>query len=499
MGTVPDFRRAVRPEVIVASAFIGVTAVLCVGRPVFAQNSSPPPMPQPIIRNTTRFELWRYYEPPPPTPTFKPGDPSTDHIGNRLLAGLRLRRGRIDVTAALQYVQFGGLPDDANGPGALGTGALYFDHSGDTASHRVYLKTASFALRQIGDRLDVQVGRMPYTSGAERASGVPKIEAVKRQRLDSRLLGEFEWSLYQRAFDGLKIDWTAANYRVTASALQPTQGGFEEDAGAAISGIKVISAVVTTGPDVLLPKSEVQLFAYDYDDTREVTARPDNTGRAATAADIGVVTLGGHAAGARANGAGELDGVTWIAGQFGNWYEQRHRAFAVVVEGGYQWTKSRWAPWTRGGVSWFSGDGDPKDGTHGTFFPMLPTMRRYSQSTLYSTANLLEVMGQVIVRPRSSLTVRVDGHLLALANGADGWYAGSGATQQSGRIFGYTLRPSGGERGLMNLVEGSFDWRLRTRWSINGYIATASSGPVVRRSFTSGPSLFVYLENGVQF
>jgi hypothetical protein len=78
---------------------------------------------QPFVRNTTRVELWQYFEPPPPTPTFTPGDPSTGHIGNRLLAGFRWRRARLDTTVALQYVQFAGLPDDANGPGALGTGA----------------------------------------------------------------------------------------------------------------------------------------------------------------------------------------------------------------------------------------------------------------------------------------------------------------------------------------------------------------------------------------
>ena len=74
---------------------------------------------------------------------------------------------------------------------------------------------------------------------------------------------------------------------------------------------------------------------------------------------------------------------------------------------------------------------------------MLPTVRRYSQSTLYSLANLRDVMMQATIRPHSRVTLRTDLHLLDLAARADGWYAGSGATQESGRIFGYTLRPSG--------------------------------------------------------
>jgi hypothetical protein len=245
--------------------------------------------------------------------------------------------------------------------------------------------------------------------------------------------------------------------------------------------------------------SETQLFIHRYDDDRAVTARPDNTGRRATAVDLGITTMGGHFVGSAAAGAGELDAMVWGAGQFGSWYEQDHRALAVSAEAGYQWPKVTWAPWLRGGFSWFSGDTSSTDGTHRTFFPMLPTVRRYSLSTLYSMANLRDAMLQAMLRPHRDLSVRIDLHFVGLANRADGWYAGSGATQQSGRIFGYTLRPSGGETRLMEVVEGSADWRIGPRWSINGYAGAATRGPVVRASFSDGPALFFYLENVVQF
>jgi hypothetical protein len=469
----------------------------------FAQTSmqatSPPWVVEPFVRNWTRVEGWRYFAPAPSTPAAPTGDATTGHIGNRLLAGTRLRRGAIDGTVAVQYVQFGGLPSDAIGPGALGTGALYFDHSGDSSSRQLYVKTANVAFRSLWKHLDLQLGRMGYTSGAERPSGNAKIEAVKRQRLDSRLVGEFEWSLYQRSFDGVRADWNEKNFRITGSALQPTQGGFEDAAGVSMSDVRVLSAILTTAPGVVVPRSELQVFVHHYDDTRDVTARPDNTGRRVTAVDIGITTIGAHLAGSRPLGAGEADGLLWTAGQFGSWYDQDHRAMAVTVEGGYQWTKARWSPWLRGGVSWFSGDGAADDDHHGTFFPMLPTVRRYSQSTLYSMANLRDLMVQAILRPRANVTVRVDGHVLGLASRDDGWYAGSGATQDSGRIFGYTLRSSGREQRLMEVAEGSIDWRITSRWSINGYAAIASRGPVVRTSFVRGPAVFTYVENVVQF
>ena len=481
------------------SRMLLMSCVLGLGlEPAVAQPATPSAV-QPFVRNTTRVELWRYFEPPPPTPTFTPGDPSTAHIGNRLLAGLRWRRARLDTTLALQYVQFAGLPDDAIGPGALGTGALYFDHSGTSYSRQVYLKTASVAVRGIAKHLDVQAGRMPYTGGAENPSGIPKIETVKRQRLDSRLVGEFEWSLFQRAFDGIRADWASTGFRVTASAFQPTQGGFEDAAGVSMSDVRITSAVFTTAPGTAIPATELQVFTHRYRDRRAVAARPDNTGRTATAVDIGITAFGGHLVSARSAGNGESDTLLWAAGQVGDWYDEDHRAFAVAAEAGYQWAKTRWAPWIRGGISWFSGDSDPQDDRHGTFFPMLPTVRRYSQSTLYSMANLRDVALQAVLRPRDTVTLRLDGHFLSLANPSDGWYAGSGATQESGRIFGYTLRPSGDVSRLMELVETSADWRVGPHWSVNGYVGIASSGPVVRRSFASGPAAFFYLENVVQF
>jgi hypothetical protein len=405
----------------------------------------------------------------------------------------------VEATAALQYVQFGGLPTDSIGPGALGTGALYFDHSGDAASRQVYLKTATVTWRPLLDRLSIQVGRMPFTSGAERPSGAPRLEAVKRQRLDSRLVGEFEWSLFQRSFDGVRVDWDTRALRVTATAFRPTQGGFEDAAGVSTSDMRIVSGVVTTAPGVLLPGVEAQAFVHHYDDRRRVTARPDNTGLTAAAADVGIATFGGHLVGTRRLGAGELDGLAWAAAQTGSWYELRHRAGAAAVEGGYGWPSAPWAPWLRAGVNWFSGDDSPGDDRHGTFFPMVPTVRRYAQSTLYSMANIRDLMVQLTVRPHPAVSVRVDGHWVSLSNPADGWYAGSGATQESGRIFGYTVRPSGDATQLTNVLEGSGEWRLTPRWSVNGYVGVASRGAVVRRSFAEGPAVFSYLENVLAF
>ncbi|HEY6362647.1 MAG TPA: hypothetical protein VIX63_16160, partial [Vicinamibacterales bacterium] len=198
--------------------------------PVVAQTSPASGESEPAattwsVRNWTRLERWRFFEPPPGG-----GDNEYAYPANRLQAGIRRDAARYAVTATLQYVQFGGLPSAAVGPGPLGLGAVYFAHAGRPDSHQVYLRYLNAELRNVLPGVSLQVGRIPFSSGTESASGNPKIEAVKQQRVAARLVGEFEWSLYQRAYDGVRIDTARKPWSATVVAFHPTQGGFEETA-----------------------------------------------------------------------------------------------------------------------------------------------------------------------------------------------------------------------------------------------------------------------------
>ena len=379
--------------------------------------------------------MWSFFTPAPGG-----ADPDYAHVGNRLFFGVEGRRPRVDFTVGLQYVQFGGLPTNAIGPGPLGAGGAYFQHAGRSDSRQLYVRAINATFKQVLPGLNVQVGRMGYTSGAEAVSGVPKIEAVKRQRLDSRLVGEFEWSLYQRAFDGVRLDWRRAPTRLTVSAFHPTQGGFEDAAGVSIDDLAIVNGVATFEPGHPFRGAEWQVFSHYYADTRAVTARPDNTGRAAARADVHVTTIGTSLVGAYATRVGQVDALGWFAGQGGSWYEQAHRAWSLGLEGGHQWTRAPWQPWLRAGLLYASGDDDASDARHGTFFQMLPTVRRYSMTTAYSQMNLNDRFVQALLKPHPRLAIRADVHWLSLAQAADGWYYGSGATQEEGQNL--RLRPA---------------------------------------------------------
>jgi hypothetical protein len=444
--------------------------------------------------NLARVESWRYFEPRPGG-----GDPDYTFLGDRLRVEMRRRWPRAEVTVAAQYVGFVPLPDDAIGPGALGTGALYFDQNARrTTPQNVFLRLANVRLPEVLPGVDLQIGRMGYTSGAEAPSGVPKIESVKRQRLDARLVGEFEWAVVQRTFDGVRADVTRPAWKITGVALLPTQGGFAAPAGTTMRELLVTGATVSSRPSRPAgAATQLQGFGWYYGDRRRVTQVPDNSGRTGSRADVKIATGGAAMIGAYPAGPGEVDVLGWTVLQGGSWYGDRHAAAALAGEAGYQWVRTAWRPWLRAGVFYASGDDDPADGTHGTFFPMVPTVRRFAQTTVYGTMNLRDVFVQAIARPRPALGLRLDIHDLALASGADLWYAGSGATRSRGAVFGYAGRLAAGQRPLGTTVEGSVEWAASSRVSFAVFAAQMRGGPAVAASFAGRTLWFAYAESAV--
>ena len=363
-------------------------AVACAIRPAAAQQPAPAaaPLPAPAgftlaVRDWTRAEGWSYFEPHPGG-----ANPDYAYVANRLQLELKRAWPRVDVQLTAQHVGFVGLPDDATGPGPLGLGSLYYEQGlRSTHPQQLWLRYGNVRFKQVLPGLDVQVGRFGYTSGAEASSGDTRIEALKRSRLDSRILGEFEWSLWQRGFDGVRADWTRGPVKATGVAVRPTQGGFARVAGPTIDDIDVYGGTVSVQPTKTLAHTQVQGFVLQYDDTRNVTQRPDNTGLASTRVDVTVTSAGGTLVGVYPAGPGFVDLLAWGVLQRGDWYGQDHRAGTVAIEAGYQWTQARWAPWVRAGLLHASGDDSATDNRHGTYFPVLPTVRRFSQTTVFST------------------------------------------------------------------------------------------------------------------
>jgi hypothetical protein len=448
------------------------------------------------ISNVTRVETWSYFQPyiDPLALTQAPiGDPDYTFIGDRAELGVHVDGSKFDLSGAFNYVRLENLPTQAIGPGGLGTGAFYFAATGVRYSYQLYLSDLTVKFKsQAGTSLTI--GRMPFSSGGEVVSGSFSMQRLKAERLQSRLIGNFEWSYYQRRFDGARVDVDRPRWHFNLSAFVPTQGGFEESANLSMPKVQVGATSLT------LKSSNVdwQGFAYLYRDRRGEAAVVDNSLAFDRPVDVTIATIGASYARMLPRRSGEYDLVGWVAAQAGDWYGRSHRAASVALEGGHRWRHAPLQPWLRAGYLWASGDGNPDDARHGTFFQMLPSSRKYALSSVYAQMNLADAFAQLVVEP-GGVEARIEVHALQLASGRDLWYQGSGATASKGRYFGFSGRPAGGERSLGTVVEGTVDVPIKKYWSINAYAAMMSAGDAVTQMFTNKRLTFWSVENVIRF
>ncbi|MFP5378984.1 MAG: alginate export family protein [Vicinamibacteria bacterium] len=437
----------------------------------------------------TRAELWRYFQPPPDALS----DPAYVLYGARGRVGVRHREGRWRLAGGIQYVRVEPLPQLAIGPGALGSGGLYQFHAQSTFSYQLYLRELALGV-EVAPGLEVMAGRLRIEDGG--AAPASAALADLRPRVEGRLLGSFSWALYERAFDGVRVDVSRPSWHLHAMAAQPTQGAYEMSANLGLRGLEVAGVALTTRHGT---RAETQAFAWGYRDRREVSGRPDNTGRVSRAADVAIATVGASHLARWSTRAGEMDVVLWGAAQAGRWYELDHLAWSATAEAGHRWPRAPWRPWVRAGVLVASGDGDARDDRHGTFFPMLPSVERQSASTVYAPMNLVDVFARVAVSPHARVDAGVELHRVSLASADDAWYTGGGATMRRGTYFGYSRRPSGGATSLATVVEGTLDVRIAGPWSARVYAASIAGGDVVRRSFAGTRLRLLAVETAIRF
>jgi hypothetical protein len=440
------------------------------------------------VSNITRVESWRFFEPRAELllPLDQPvGEPDYAFIGNRSELGVRVEGQTFDLSGAFNYVRLENLPTNAIGPGGLGSGAFYFAATGVRYSYQLYLSELTVRVKSQDRRRTLTMGRMPFTSGGR----------LHRERLEGRLIGNFEWSFYQRRFDGARFDLDRDRWQFTAAAFVPTQGGFEESTNLSMPKVQLAVGSATRTTE----RAESQAFAYLYRDRRSGGfAVVDNTFSDDRPVDVTIGTFGGSHAVVRPTRAGELDVVAWGALQTGDWYGAAHLGGSATIEAGHRWTGAPVRPWLRGGFLWASGDDKPLDERHHTFFQMLPSSRQYALSAVYTQMNVRDLFAQALFEPRR-FNARIEVHRLTLASGRDLWYQGSGATASRDRFFGFSGRAAGGETSLGTVLEGTIDVPIRPHWSVNAYAGTMWGGGVVRRLFT-GTSLFSWsIENVIRF
>ena len=155
-------------------------------------------------------------------------------------------------------------------------------------------------------------------------------------------------------------------------------------------------------------------------------------------------------------------------------------------------------PWVSAGYSYGSGDGNPNDTSHGTFFQDLPTPRQYARFPFYNMMNNEDLYATFNVRPVAKLALRSEVHTLRLADATDFWYSGGGAFQP--KTFGFTGRPSNGNRGLANVWDLSADYQFTRSFSSTFYYGHAWGKGVIASIYPDGANgQFIFVETDLPF
>jgi hypothetical protein len=394
-----------------------------------------------------------------------------------------------------------GLPSQAIAPppqGQLGFGGTYRAANPDRAAG-IFLKQAFVRFKGLaGDRSStLRIGRFEFGEGLE-LNPEGQLGAVVRDRVANRLIGNFGFTHVGRSLDGIHFSRGASNTNFTVVAARPTEGVFQ------VKGMKDLNVEIVYGAWSKVHRSLGEgggrIFATYYRDGRDVL-KTDNRPlplRSDGHRNISVVTAGGNYVNVFGFGAGKADVLLWGAVQTGTWGTLAHRANAFAAEAGYQLGTVRFKPWLRGGYFRGTGDDDPTDGTHRTFFQELPTPRPFARFPLYNLMNNEDGFVQLTVSPHRKWTLRSEAHSLSLANAQDLWYIGGGAFQKG--TFGYTGRPPGGHKGFAVVVDLSADYQFDPQTTFTFYVAHTTGKAVVRNIFPDGPNArLAYVEFNRRF
>ena len=268
-----------------------------------------------------------------------------------------------------------------------------------------------------------------------------------------------------------------------------------------LSGLALTLKRLPIGPPV-----DARLFYFYYGDDRRNVVKLDNTqrrtrfGTPQAVADTGALsihTIGAHAITAFDVGPGIVDLLTWGTAQTGTWGALDHAAWAYALEAGYQLPRLPAAPWLRAGLDRSSGDGDPFDHKHGTFFQLLPTARTYAQLPFFNLMNLQDVFASLILRPHARVTLRTDYHWLRVTESHDLWYSGGGA--QNDDLFGYAGAPAHGRHDLAHLVDLTATTTITSQITLAAYYGHAFGGAVVGSTFSGRDADYGFMEMTLRY
>jgi len=444
-----------------------------------------------------RVEGWDWFE--------GPAGNSNYAFGHSLLrVAIGQQRARFDWQLEAAQDAILGLPTDAvvaAPQGQLGLGGTYFAANGNGRNNaNGFVKQAYIRFKGLGSG-NLRLGRFEFLDGTEVVPKHATLAALVQSRVAQRLIGNFGWSAVGRSFDGAQFSYNFGKNNLTLVGARATRGVFQIDAMGEVNA-EVYYGALTIPVEARHGAGELRLFSVGYIDRRTTVLKTDNRPQAVRAADRDQIRIGTYGLDYihvfHTATRGKFDVLLWGALQSGSWGVQAHGAGAFIGELGWQPPVKRLKPWLSAGYSYGSGDGNPNDSHHGTFFQILPTPRPYARFPFYNMMNNEDFYGTLNLRPHAKVSLRSELHVLRLGKSTDLWYLGGGAFQP--KTFGYAGRPSNGQRSLANVADISLDYQMTRSFGVGFYYAHAWGQDVIAKIYPNGPNgQFAFVETNLRF
>src|SRR5262245_32965990 len=341
-------------------------------------------------------------------------------------------REKLQLVGEVQDVRVGSM--DSTGTGLLATYRNAAEGDYNAHGTDIHLLWAEFRFTPLAS---FRVGRQDLKVGPEVVYPEADWKYLKTQRLGERLIGSVGFSHEERAADGITVRADFGGHNLFAFAAQPTTGVFEVDqAYRPLHDVTYEGAQWTVKRGTWLPDTELAAFAIAYQDRRSVED-------AGLPHHISLVTFGGSWLGVYPLGFGSLDFLLYGAGQLGSYDTLDDAGWAALAEVGWHLDELPWQPWLRGGVNAASGDQDPNDGAHQTFFNMIPTNHiYYGFADQLALQNVVNPFIQLRLAPHEMLALNLFVHWFRLTNSSDARYSGTGVYNTE--TFGFNAQPSRG-------------------------------------------------------
>ncbi len=426
------------------------------------------------VMERARIENWQWFEAPPKSETYS-------FVHSLLRIGVAQTRRKFDWQLELSQPSVLWAPADAissvSAQGQMGLGATYYAANGNNRNSAAAFLKQGFVRYRFGDDRNIRVGRFEFFDGQETKPKDPTLAWLQANRISQRLVGNFGFSTAQRSFDGLDGHLGNKSWDLTMMAGRADQGVFNMNGNPELN---VDLQYLALTRSQLHQHVLWRILALGYHDGRTGLTKTDNRPLAQRQADhrnIRVGTYGGNVLATIPAGPGQFDLLAWGVLQNGNWGALEQSSKAGALEGGYQFKKVATSPWLRGGYYYGSGDTNPSDNRHETFFQVLPTPWIYAHFPFYNLMNNKDSFAQVVDHPTKKIDLRADLHWLQLSSNKDLWYLGGGAADN--KTFGFVGRPSNGSASLATVLEFTSSWQATKNITMNFCYGHANGKTVV--------------------